>query len=168
MLWNNLKIALRSLRKHKLFAFINIAGLALGMTIYVLGGLTVSYERTHDLFFENSDRIYTVGAYAAPELNVGIDQLNATFSAVGPIIDSELADVEAVARTLRYEFLVTMADDSFPHCSKFSTSSTSAAGPMRSRARPAWSSPRRPPSSTSGARTWSGRSSRWTTNTSSR
>ena len=113
MFWNNLKIALRTLRKNKLFAFINIAGLALGMTIYVLGGLIVEYEGTHDTFFANSDRVYTVGAYAAPELNVGISQLNATFSAVGPIIESELSDVEAVARTLRYEYLVTMGDNGF-------------------------------------------------------
>jgi putative ABC transport system permease protein len=113
MFWNNLKIALRNLRKNKLFAFINIAGLALGMTIYVLGGLIVKYEKTHDSFFANSDRIYTVGSYAAPQLNVGIDQLNATFSAVGPIIESELTDVKVVARTLRYEFLVTKGDTGF-------------------------------------------------------
>jgi putative ABC transport system permease protein len=113
MFWNNLKIALRNLRKNKLFAFINIAGLALGMTIYVLGGLIVKYEKNHDAFFANSDRIYTVGSIAAPELNVGIDQLNATFSAVGPIIESELTDVEVVARTLRREFLVTQGDNSF-------------------------------------------------------
>ncbi len=113
MFWNNVKIALRSLRKNKLFAFINIVGLALGMTIYVLGGLIGKYESTHDVFFANSDRTYTVGVYAAPQLNVGIDRLNATFSAVGPIIDAELSDVEAVARTLRSEYLVTMGDNSY-------------------------------------------------------
>ena len=113
MFWNNLKIALRNLRKNKLFATINISGLALGMTIYVLGGLIAEYEGSHDAFFENSDRIYTVGSFAAPELNVGIDSLNATFSAVGPIIEAELSDVEAVARTLRYEYLVTMGENSY-------------------------------------------------------
>ena len=113
MFWNNLKIALRTLRKNKLFAFINIAGLALGMTIYVLGGLIVKYEGTHDAFFANSDRTYTIGAYAAPQLNVGIDQLNSTFSAVAPIVEAELTDIEAVARTLRYEFLVSKGDNSF-------------------------------------------------------
>ena len=65
MFSNNLKIALRNLRKNKLFAFINIAGLALGMTVYVLGGLIVKYEKTHDTFFANSDRIYTVGSSRA-------------------------------------------------------------------------------------------------------
>ena len=39
MFWNYLKSALRNLRKNKLFAVINIAGLALGLTIYVFGGL---------------------------------------------------------------------------------------------------------------------------------
>jgi len=113
MFWNNVKIALRNLRKNKLFAVINIVGLALGMTIYVLGGLIGKYESTHDAFFANSDRTYTVGAYASPTLNVGIDQMNAVFSAVGPIIEAELSDVEAVARTLRAEYLVTMGDNSY-------------------------------------------------------
>ena len=70
MFWNNVTIALRNLRKHKLFAFINIVGLALGMTIYVLGGLIAKYESTHDTFFANADRIYSIGSYAAPGLNV--------------------------------------------------------------------------------------------------
>ena len=39
MFWNNVKIALRNLRKNKTFAVINILGLAIGMTIYVFGGL---------------------------------------------------------------------------------------------------------------------------------
>ena len=113
MFLSNVKIALRNLRKNKLFAFINIAGLALGMTLYVLGGLIAKYESTHDAFFANSDRTYTLGSHAAPELNVGIDKVNTVFSAVGPIVEAELSDVEAVARTLRYEYLVTMGDNSY-------------------------------------------------------
>ena len=48
MLWNNIKITLRNLRKNKVFAAINIAGLAVGMTIYVFGGWggEVSYHTT--------------------------------------------------------------------------------------------------------------------------
>ena len=64
MFWNNVKIAIRNLRKNKLFAAINISGLALGMTIYVLGGLIGKYESTHDAFFANADRTYTIGGYA--------------------------------------------------------------------------------------------------------
>ena len=100
MFWNYLISALRNLRKNKLFAVINIAGLALGLTIYVFGGLLVEYEQTHDRFFEKVDRTYTVGSYAAEGLDVGVSVMSATFSAVGPIIDAELSDVEMTARTI--------------------------------------------------------------------
>ena len=113
MFWNNLKIALRNLRKNKLFAFINIAGLALGLAIYVFGGLLVKYERTHDLFFENAHRTYTVGSIAAADLDVGVDKMGSTFSAVGPIIEAEVSDVELVARTISREMLITMGAESF-------------------------------------------------------
>jgi putative ABC transport system permease protein len=113
MFWNNVKIAIRNLRKYKLYATINIAGLAIGLTIYVFGGLLVGYEKSHDLFFEKSDRIYTVGSVAAPELNVGVDFLDAANSAVGPIIEAELTDIDAVARTWGQQYLVTMGSESF-------------------------------------------------------
>ena len=112
MFWNNVKIALRNLRKNKTFATINILGLAIGMTIFIFGGLLVEYERTHDAFFENSSRTYTIGSYAAPELNVGVDVLNSTFSAIGPILESEFPDIDAVARTISSEYLVKMGADS--------------------------------------------------------
>jgi putative ABC transport system permease protein len=113
MFWNNVKIALRNLRKNKGFAAINITGLGIGLTIYVFGSLLVDYERTHDAFFDKYDRIYSIGATAAPDLNVGFEKFNAVQSAVGPILEAELTDVEAVARTIEIEFLVEMGADSF-------------------------------------------------------
>jgi len=113
MFWNNIKIALRNLRKNKVFALVNILGLALGLTIYVFGGLLVKYEQTHDMFFENASRTYTIGSTVAPGMNVGVDHLNATFTAIGPIIESELQDVQAVARTVGSEYLLSVDDKSF-------------------------------------------------------
>ena len=122
MFWNNVKIAIRNLRKYKLYAVINVGGLALGLTIYVFGSLLVNYEKTHDLFFENSGRIYTVGSVASPELNVGVDFLDAAYTAVAPIIETELSDVEAVARTWGQQFLVTMGSESFYQQIRFADS----------------------------------------------
>jgi putative ABC transport system permease protein len=113
MFWNNIKIALRNVGKNKLFAAINIAGLAIGLTIYVFGGLITNYERTHDAFFENASRVFTIGSVAAPGLDIGIDRMNATWSTVGPIIEAELQDVEAVARAKNQEYLMTMGAESF-------------------------------------------------------
>jgi len=113
MFWNNIKIAIRNLRKHKGFATINIAGLAIGLTVYVFGGLLVQYEETHDAFFENSENIYTIGAVASPTLNVGVDVMNSTFSAVAPLIDAEIPDVEMTARTISSEYLLSIGPESF-------------------------------------------------------
>ena len=119
MFWNNVKIALRNIKKNKLFAAINIAGLALGLTIYVFGGLVVNYEKTHDTFFENSSRVFTIGSVAAPGLNVGIDRMNTAWTTIGPIIEAELQDVEAVARVKNEEYLLTMGAESFYQSIRF-------------------------------------------------
>jgi putative ABC transport system permease protein len=119
MFWNNVKIALRNVRKNKLFAAINIAGLAIGLTVYVFGGLIVNYEKNHDTFFENSSRVFTIGSIAAPGLDVGIDRMNATWSTIGPIIEAELQDVEAVARSKNQEYLLTMGAESFYQSLRF-------------------------------------------------
>ncbi|MCH9695323.1 MAG: FtsX-like permease family protein [Gammaproteobacteria bacterium] len=113
MFLNNVIIALRNLRKNKGFAVINISGLALGLTIFVFGSLLIKYEESHDLFFQNADRIYTIGSIAAPELNVGFERMDATFTTVGPIVEAELEDVERVARTVLREFLLSMGSESF-------------------------------------------------------
>ena len=113
MFWNNVKIALRNLRKNKGFAVINITGLAIGLTVYIFGGLLVDYEQTHDVFFDKYDRIYTIGAIASPELNVGIERFNSVQSALGPLIEAELSDVESVARTVTREFLVSKGPNQF-------------------------------------------------------
>jgi putative ABC transport system permease protein len=113
MIWNNIKIALRNIRKNKLFAFINIAGLALGMCIYVFGSMLIKYERTHDAFFANSERVYTIGSLPSPSLDLGIDSLNVAHSGLAPIIKAELPDIEAVARVQAREFLVSSGEESF-------------------------------------------------------
>ena len=113
MFWSNVKIAIRNLRKHKGFAAINIFGLAIGLVIFVFGDLLVRYEQTHDVFFANADRIFTVGVIAEPNSELPIDVMNSVQSAAAPIIKAELPDVEATARTIFWEYLVTMGADSF-------------------------------------------------------
>ena len=58
MLKNHLKIALRNMNKHKGYAFIHIAGLAISMACCILILLWVRDERSYDRFHENAGRIY--------------------------------------------------------------------------------------------------------------
>jgi len=60
MLINYLKIALRTIRRHKGYSFINIAGLSVGMACFLLILLFCQYEFSYEQHHENADRIYRV------------------------------------------------------------------------------------------------------------
>ncbi len=53
----NLKIALRNIARHRLTTFINIFGLAVGITSALLVFLFVNFERSYDSFHKDSNRI---------------------------------------------------------------------------------------------------------------
>lgn len=60
MLRNYLIVAIRNLRKNKIFSFINILGLALGMACSLLILLWVQDEKSVNAFHANGDRLYSV------------------------------------------------------------------------------------------------------------
>ena len=60
MFANYFKIALRTLAKHKGYAFINIAGLAVGMACCLLILLYVQHELSYDRYHEKADHLYRV------------------------------------------------------------------------------------------------------------
>ncbi len=60
MFKNYIKIALRNIFKQKLFSFINIMGLAVGIAVCILIYFYVRHEQSYDKFHENADRLYRV------------------------------------------------------------------------------------------------------------
>ncbi|HUI29628.1 MAG TPA: ABC transporter permease [Candidatus Acidoferrales bacterium] len=60
MLKNYFKIALRNISKNKLFSFINIVGLAIGMACFILIMLWVKDELNYERYNKNADRICRV------------------------------------------------------------------------------------------------------------
>lgn len=60
MIRNYLKIAVRNILGQKLYSFINIFGLAVGMAATILISLYVQNELSYDQYHEKSDRIYRV------------------------------------------------------------------------------------------------------------
>lgn len=57
MLFNYLKTAIRSLYRNKLYSFINIFGLCIGLVSTILLALYVQFELSYDKHFPNSERI---------------------------------------------------------------------------------------------------------------
>jgi ABC-type antimicrobial peptide transport system permease subunit len=60
MIKNYFKIAWRHLRRNKAYAFINVAGLTLGITCSIVIFVLVHYELSFDDFHKDKDRIYRV------------------------------------------------------------------------------------------------------------
>src|SRR3954468_24787175 len=60
MIRNYLKVAMRNFSRNKIFSFINIAGLSIGMAVTLLIGLWIRDEIYFNRQFENSDHIAQV------------------------------------------------------------------------------------------------------------
>lgn len=60
MFKNHVKIALRNFVRYKLYSFINIAGLAIGIAACLMIYLWVQNELSYDRFHQNSGRIYRI------------------------------------------------------------------------------------------------------------
>lgn len=92
MLSNYVKIALRNLRKHKGYSFINIFGLSIGIASVLLILLFVQHELSYDRWNENADRI------VRPTLDINFGG-NAQHYAVtgghlGPQVLAEMPEVQ--------------------------------------------------------------------------
>jgi putative ABC transport system permease protein len=64
MLRNYVIVALRNIRKYRMFSFINIFGLALAMSVCLLIILMLNDQARYDNFHTKKDRIYRVMSYA--------------------------------------------------------------------------------------------------------
>lgn len=80
MLYNYFIIAFRNLNRHKLFSFINILGLAIGITCCTLLALFIKDEFSYERHFEDYNRIYRVTT------TIISDQLNGTIQRTSPPI----------------------------------------------------------------------------------
>src|ERR1700751_3195994 len=81
MIRNYFKIALRILQKQRVFAFINVFGLSIGIACFSLLLLFAAYEFSFDKFHKNASDIYRV--YIREELNTA-DHINASTDYTGP------------------------------------------------------------------------------------
>ncbi|HPH45806.1 MAG TPA: ABC transporter permease [Chryseolinea sp.] len=87
------KISLRHLMKDKVFSFINVIGLAIGMVAAFLIIQYVDFEMSYDRFHKNSDRIYRV---CHNRYQDGILQYEKaqTFIPTGEVLKNEYPEVE--------------------------------------------------------------------------
>ncbi|MEX1238919.1 MAG: ABC transporter permease [Cyclobacteriaceae bacterium] len=102
MLRNYTKLTFRNLLRKKAFSFINIVGLAIGMTAFFLIIQYISFERSYDRFHANNDRIYRVCLDTQTPTRHVINAANHPGTA--PALKAEYPEVEDYARMLPQSF----------------------------------------------------------------
>jgi len=96
MFKTNLKIAWRSLLKHKAYSLINIIGLSVGLTACLVVATVVIDELSYDKQWTKGDNIYRVlSVYTEVK---GQELMPATFSGLGPSLKKDLPEVENYSR----------------------------------------------------------------------
>lgn len=99
MFRNYLKIAVRSLLKNKLYSFINVFGLALGMACSLLIGLWVKDELSYDRFLPDADNIYFVRFNTVFNGEVGTN-----WTTPGPLQEAIAKDIPEVAAVTKLKW----------------------------------------------------------------
>ena len=92
MISNYFKVAWRNLLKNKVFSFINIIGLATGLTCFILITLYVSDEISYDKYNEKAERIYRINSFirlggSELKLAVASDPMGATLKKDFPQVE---------------------------------------------------------------------------------
>lgn len=105
MLRNYLKVALRNLAREKLYTFVNVFGLAVGVAACLLIMLFVRHEWSYDRFHSESDRLYR--AWGREDWGDGRE----FFYTITPIplaeaLESAIPEVESTVRVRAFRPLV--------------------------------------------------------------
>ena len=111
MIKSFLKIALRNLLRHKVFSFINIMGLAVGMAACFLIFLYVSFEQSYDSFHSKAPNIYRL----VTDVKTPTETIHAGITAwpFAPNIKADFPEVEAFTRVQATSMLVTKGNKKF-------------------------------------------------------
>ena len=98
MIHNYLKIALRNMRRHKGYSFINITGLVIGMTCFILISQWIIHEWSYDKFHKNAGALHLVASHG----NIGGTEYRFPVCPplVGPTLKEEFPQVADSVRIL--------------------------------------------------------------------
>jgi len=99
MIRNYLKLALRNLMRNKVFSFINIFGLSVGLACCILICIYIFHETGYDKHQNNKDRLFRLGTVF---IDGGVEEKSTTTAApLGRMLQSEYGEVTNSARVLQ-------------------------------------------------------------------
>ena len=111
MIKNYLKVALRSIFRNKLTAFINIAGLAMAMASVILIYLFVSDEISYDQYHTNADRVYRVTRIFYNKEHTPTLHLASVAPPFGPLLKNDFGEIEQMSRMLQNTGVISLEEN---------------------------------------------------------
>jgi putative ABC transport system permease protein len=104
MIRNYIKIAIRNLWRHKSFSLINIIGLAIGMTAFMLIFMYVQFELSYDKFHAKADRVYRLNV----DIKSANDVMHEAWSSapMGPALKADFPEIQESTRLFPYGTIV--------------------------------------------------------------
>src|SRR6266542_1199306 len=97
MFKNYFKTGIRNLQRNKVYSFINIAGLSLGLACAMLIMLYVNDEVSYDRFHKNADHIYRIDRKLVRD-NGNVDNSGYTGLFQGPRFTAGIPEIQGFVR----------------------------------------------------------------------
>lgn len=109
MIKNYLKIAVRNLTRNKIFSFINIAGLSLGLTCCMLIVLYTKDEVSFDRFHENKDQLFRIKVTMSDDRETRT--IGSTNAIHGPSFKEEIPEIKEIVRAQSNTFVTRKGNE---------------------------------------------------------
>ena len=113
MIKNYFKIFWRNLKKYRLYSFINIAGLSLGITCFIVIFIYVKQEHSFDQYYNNSDLIYRAYQRNQGDFYLGSDRYAYTSMAMASAIVDDFPEIESGTTIRDEKALIAYKGNSF-------------------------------------------------------
>lgn len=111
MVKNNIKVAYRSMMRHKFYSFLNLSGLAVSMAACIFIAIYVKDELSYDKHFQDSERIYRIANYlkfADNEFN-----LPTAPDPMAKTLKDEFPEIEEAGRFRGDASMIVQVDENF-------------------------------------------------------
>lgn len=113
MFKNYLKIAFRNLRKNPTYSFINIFGLAIGLSCFIIIMGYIHYEISFDQFHEKADRTYRVVVEQSDNFYLGTNHFAVTPAPLENAITNDFPEVETATTIAKSSLYLSVEDHTF-------------------------------------------------------
>src|SRR5438046_2373296 len=96
MLKTYIRLAFRSLLKNKIFSFINVLGLAAGLTCCLLISMYIYHELNYDAYQQYADRLYQLGTRHL--MNGKESRAGSSPATIAPLMQHDFPEIESTTR----------------------------------------------------------------------